>query len=468
VKAARKDFATELAEATSVIKKMETKLSGEVMVVSGEVVSFKAQQATVNRKTKAELKRIEKLMNDNHSVSIKARGKLRRILDENKRAAHEETQALSKLFKNKIASIRSEAAADRQAAAKDLTDATEKMYEKMADAQKAQLYENKLSGLAIKKYSAESKAAIAAANKAFNARLDTLTNVIASNHKKVEDGFEVLTGVIRNYKDEGVKDRKLIRKQNEAMNSDMQKAIVRAIQIGEARAKKVAQEAREHLAGAKQSMLVEITNTVEDYADMTFKTIQGKHGKIADNYLSLKAYAKTAEEKIVAYVAKGKGKNLSSLGDLLVNIAALSSVKPVKSEGISPSNKIGKLFTTGAVKVDNSVNKINNLAMEFITVANACRERWSVGLGKYLLLTLEAAMSGKGVLQVDKVDGASGNWVFINGHAVGLSNKLNDFEGLAVRMAHYEATLAKMTAGLSGKHTGKVAKFVSPPEWPGN
>merc|ERR1712070_1334044 len=116
-------------------------------------ISFKAQQAIVNRKTKAELVRIEKLMNDNHSVSIKARGKLKVILDENKRAAHEETQALSKLFKNKIASIRSEAASDRRAAAKDLTDATEKMYEKMSDAQKAQLYENKLNdfeGLAVR------------------------------------------------------------------------------------------------------------------------------------------------------------------------------------------------------------------------------------------------------------------------------------------------------------------------------
>merc|ERR1711924_588183 len=51
-----------------------------------------------------------------------------------------------------------------------------------------------------------------------------------------------------------------------------------------------------------------------------------------------------------------------------------------------------------------------------------------------------------GVLQVDKVEGHSGNWVFVNGHAVGLSNKLNDFEGLAVRMGHYEATLAKLTA----------------------
>merc|ERR1740130_1236725 len=59
-------------------------------------------------------------INSNNSVSTKARGKLRKILDENKRAAAEETKALNKLFRGKIASIRSEAAADSLAAKKDL------------------------------------------------------------------------------------------------------------------------------------------------------------------------------------------------------------------------------------------------------------------------------------------------------------------------------------------------------------
>merc|ERR1712022_48373 len=126
--------------------------------------------------------------------------------------------------------------------------------------------------------------------------------------------------------------------------ADMQKALTRAIQEGEAKAKAVAQRAQEHLANAKQSMLIEITNTVEDMADKTFKTIQGSHQKIADNYLSLKAYAVTAEDKLSEYVMKGKGKNLSSLGDLLTNIAAMSSVKPAKAEGISPSTSIPEIL----------------------------------------------------------------------------------------------------------------------------
>jgi len=80
-------------------------------------------------------------------------------------------------------------------------------------------------------------------------------------------------------------------------------------------------------------------------------------------------------------------------------------------------------------------------------------------------------MLEKGVLQVDKVEGHSGNYVFLNGHAVGLSNKLNDFESLAVRMAKYEAGLAKLTAALSGKVKRsaivKKVAYVSPPEWNG-
>merc|ERR1711998_436279 len=410
VKTARKDFATDLAVLTAEIKSMETRLHGDIQVVAGEVVSHKAAQAVVNRHTKSELERIEKLMNDRKSESKKARGKLRQILDENKRAAAEEVKALDGLFKTKIAKIRSQAASDSVAAKKDLTAATEALYDKMAKIQTEQLYENQVAAKKIGEYSATQLAAVAGAKKDFNNRLDTLANTIGANHKTVEKGLEVLPGVIRDYEKAGADDRALIKKQNAAMGADMQKAITRAIQEGEAKAKAVAQRAQEHLANAKQSMLVEITNPVENMADKTFKTIQGSHQKIADNYLSLKAYAVTASDKLEDYVMKGKGKNLSSLGDLLMNIAALSSVKPQKAEGISASSTLPEVFSGGVVKVDNSISKIN-----------------------------------------------------------GLTNKLNDFEGLAVRMGHYEATLAKLTAALSGKVTKpKPPVYAKPPQWEGN
>merc|ERR1711981_392784 len=469
VKNARKTFATSIASVTAVVKDQETRITGMTQVVSAEVISNRATQARVNRKTAAELKRINKLANLRHSASIRARGKLRAIMDENKRAAAEEVKALNGLFTNKLSKIRREASRNRLSAARDLTAASDRFYTNLARVQRAQAYENKNMAKDIEEYSAKAKAAIGAAKANFNARLTNLGNVIGANHKKVESGFAVLTGVIRNYKRAGKLDRAMIRKQNDAMKRDMDKAIVKAIQIGEAKARRVEERARVNLSRTKKAMMIEITNRIEEGADKAFKTIQGSHAKIADNYLSLMSYAITAKEKLSKYVVEGKGKNLSSLGDLLVNVAALSHVKPKKAEGISPSKTLRATFSGAVIKVDNSVRKINGLVNEYIAVMNACRMRWPMGLGKYLLLKLQGSMQGKGVLQVDKVSDHAGNFVYLNGRAVGLSNKLNDFESLAVRMGHYEATLAKLTAELAGKVAKHKKGFkVTPPEWPGN
>merc|ERR1711871_1853313 len=469
VRQARKDFATGLLSVTDQIKAMDTKLVNQVQVVSAEVISHKAAQTRVNQHVAAEIKRVEKLMNDQNPKSIKARGKLRAILDENKRAAHDEVVALDGLFKEKIGEISAQANADALGAKKDLTEATEKMYEQMAEVQKANLYANEEHATAIDAYSKDSLGAIADSKAWFTDRMDILTDTIAANHKKVEKNFEILTGVVRSYKEAGEADRDLIRMQNDALNAEMMEAIDTAIQIGEAKAKAVAQRARAALKGTSDALLVEITDTVEEYADATFKLVQGNHQKIADNYLSFKAYAVTASEKITEYVAKGKGKNLSSLGDLLVNTAFLSDVTVEPEEGLSPTKEIPLPFSNGKVEIDNSVSKINGLVNEYVKTVNSCRERWPMGLGKYLLMKLEGAMTKKGVLQVDKLESKSGNWVFMNGHAVGLSNKLNDFEGLAVRMGTYEATLAKLTATLSGKpkDTAAAEVYVPPPEWEG-
>merc|ERR1712054_671974 len=114
VKVARQDFATGLATITSTIKEMDTRLKGEVMVVSGELADHKAVQNHVNGHVNAEINRVEKLMDHRFSVSDRARGKLRNILNENKRAAAQEVMALDSLFRTKITKIRSECAHDAE------------------------------------------------------------------------------------------------------------------------------------------------------------------------------------------------------------------------------------------------------------------------------------------------------------------------------------------------------------------
>merc|ERR1711865_1316818 len=68
---------------------------------------------------------------------------------------------------------------------------------------------------------------------------------------------------------------------------------------------------------------------------------------------------------------------------------------------------------------------------------------------------------------VAKINGKAGNYVFVNGHSVGLSNKLSDFSTLAARMTTYESVLAKLTAKITTPK--QVPEFEAPaPEWEGN
>merc|ERR1711903_37556 len=190
--------------------------------------------------------------------------------------------------------------------------------------------------------------------------------------------------------------------------------------------------------------------------------------RAADNDLSLKAYAVASADLVIDYRKKGKnGRNLSSIGDLLQTVAAPGAVKPPKAEGLGMGGtKLPTIFTGKNIKVSGAVAAINGLVNEYSTSCAQVRARWPMGLGKYLLDKLEESMLAKGVLQVDKVPGKAGNFVYMNGRSVGLSNKLNDFAKLAARMSIYESVLAKLTAKLSVPH--KPAKFYAKaPEWQG-
>merc|ERR1712072_897162 len=146
-------------------------------------------------------------------------------------------------------------------------------------------------------------------------------------------------------------------------------------------------------------MLLEISARVEATAVKIFKSVQGNHKKIADNYLSLKAYCVTARGKLSGYVKKG-GKNLSSLGELMTAVAGMSSVKARKAEGIgSGASTIPAIFSAKNVKVSNVFSKINGLVNEYSGVLARVRRVWPMGLGKYLLMKLEESMLAKGVLQ---------------------------------------------------------------------
>merc|ERR1711959_547556 len=252
-----------------------------------------------------------------------------------------------------------------------------------------------------------------------------------------------------------------------ALEADLNKSVVRAIAIGEARAKAVEQRLNANLKKTKRFLQTELSEGIDRAADNVFKIVNGKRQKIADNYLSLKAYAVASADLVVDYRRKGKnGRNLSSVGDLLQTVASLGAVKPPKAEGLGMGGKTIPSIFGKNIKVGGQVAAINGLVNEYSTSCAQVRARWPMGLGKYLLDKLEQSMLAKGVLQVDRVSGKAGNFVYMNGRSVGLSNKLNDFAKLASRMSIYESVLAKLTAKLSGPKK-KAKFFAKPPEWQG-
>jgi len=434
------------------------------------VVSDKAAQIRINESVDGELKRILSKSNDYETKNVGARGIIRKIMDENKQAAAQEVQELAQEAEADLKKLRSQQAGTLLQFKQDLTGATESVYEKLAKDNKAQ--QAALSGLKgnLAEATATTKASLADSKAVFSSRVITLENAITANAKHFEDGLTHLTGVTMNWKEAAESDRANIRMMRDGMVADLNKNIARAIQLGEAKIKAVEEEANLNIATERKSLLTTISASVENMADNVFKVTQENRQKIADNYLSLKAYASTAADKIVDYLEKGKGRNLSSVGDLLQTVAGLSDVKTKPAEGMGfGGDTLPMIFSGKTVKVDGAISKINGLVDEYIATLGQVKERWPLGLGKYLLAKLEIAMSKAGALEVDKIEGKSGNYVFMNAHAVGLSSKLSDFEGLAVRMAGYESTLAKMTGHLSGKKTaGEKTATVPPPEWQGN
>merc|ERR1711918_180870 len=156
----------------------------------------------------------------------------------------------------------------------------------------------------------------------------------------------------------------------------------------------------------KRYLQVEMGESVERAADNVFKLIEGKRQVVADNYLSLKAYAVAAADSVEDYVTKGKGRGLSSIGDLLVTVGSMSAVHDPAEEGLGMGGtELPTIFSGEVMHVSGAVAAINGLVNEYTDACVQVRERWPMGLGKYLLSKLEVSMMDKGCLQVDKVEG---------------------------------------------------------------
>merc|ERR1712070_550222 len=467
---ARKFFTMGLAEVTAEVKASETRLVGEIGKAAQLVVDESAMQARVNNKVKAEIARVEKLSDSNFSKAKRARGKIKELMDKNKVVAHQEVQDLGKSAEAKLAKVRAYLAKLSKAAKKDLTKATKTLHENLAQFQNEQTEEIEKMTASLKMASATTKKKLADAKEDFKAKYAQLVNTVTANNKEYEDGIEQITGVVHTWKVASAQDRELIKEESKTINADLNKAIVKAVQLGEAKAKEVEDRATENAESMKRALTIEISQQVERMADTVLKTVLDGRGTIANNYLSVKGYAGAASDTIMDYVQKGHGKGLSAIGDLLQAIAAVSKVKTKGAEGVSAGlGEIVPPFGGSPIPEVKDITKVNGLVDEYTKTFATVRMGYQWGIGKYLLEKFAESMMKEGVLTIGKKSGSAGQWVYINGKALGLSSRMGEFEAVGCRLAAYQGFLSKLAAKLPKKKAAAVERLsVPPPEWPGN
>merc|ERR1711871_1043201 len=433
----KKAFPMRLNGLMSTLKAQEKKLTGEVGVVSDMNTSYRRQQATVNRRVTATIKKIQKVSNQRHSQAKRARATIRKIMNANKLIAAREVKALAASAQARIQKLRTHQKNLVRDQARDLRQATRTMVGRMSAAAAAQF--NKVTKMQanLRMAKASAAAALKSAKAEFAVKLTTLSNTVVANRKGFEKGLARVTGVMHSWK------------------------------VKFAKANRAERRANVNMAKTKKALSVEMAARTERMADNVFRSMNKDRQAIANNSLSVKGYCGAAQHAIVKFQQGKGGRSLSSIGDFLQQVAFVSKLRTKKAHGPANGAKTVSLpFSGKPVKALNSVNKINGLVAEYTKIYSMVQMRYTMGLGKYLLGKLASSMQKKGILRVHTKAGQAGKHVSVDGKTLGLSSQVGAFAGLSVKLSAHTNTLARMSAKLPKKSiVHKIS--VPPPEWNG-
>jgi len=468
IAAARKDLNMDIVSVRAFLTEVDTRLIGDIQIVAKMVVDDTAEQARINKHVDAEIKRVISLSDKNYSEDKRARGKIKEIMDKHKEIAQKEVADLAAKSAASVAEIEDYQNGLVKQWKNDLSDSTTRLYEKMAEdriSQDAAVAGLKTQqGLAI----AKTDAALVEAKEDFKAMYEGLVDTVSAHHKDFEDKVKHQTGVVYDWKATADADRALLRKEANAMKSDLSSSIVKAIQIGEAKAAEVLEVGIANIEAHKAAMMIEIGEQIEAMADEVLKTIVEDRKTTANNYLSVKAYSKCAQDQILDYINKGEGNGLSSVGGFLKAVAIGSEAPTKPSQGIAAgSGGFTAPFGGGVIAEVPEINKVNGLVDEYYLILTDVRSQYPYGIGNYLLTKLSKSMTAEGILTTGPMADHSGTFVYVSGKTLGLAHKMDDFSALGCRITDYEEAMGSLTAKLP--HKAIVTPIVVPaPEWQGN
>lgn len=244
-----------------------------------------------------------------------------------------------------------------------------------------------------------------------------------------------------------------------------------ALQLGEAQAKQkddtdstrwsVRKNGSPHHYALQQA----VSRKIEDRADVWFGNLDHTRRTIAKNYLQLLAYTSVTPKLSRSAMVVGHT-GLLSLGDLLLTVQK-RQMKPIVQVGVGMgSDTATPMFGASSRQIHDAVGRINEVLRDYTQVFRVLRARWRLGVGRYVLGKVEAAMMRQGVLRVEHQLGKDPT-VAMNSMAIGLQDQLSTFKKYAVPMPTFKVAHAKMQSMLSiSTLRGKLE--MHGPEWQGH
>ena len=203
--------------------------------------------------------------------------------------------------------------------------------------------------------------------------------------------------------------------------------------------------------------------------------------KVAQNYAQLKAYVASAGSHFeIGADGRGFPHKWGSLTDLLMTIWAHAklqdashSVGPVMAAHNATTRPLFWEGGTAPSAGTGAASGLGRLVDEYSSVMAELHERWSHGLGRYLLAHIEESMYRDGLLVIKKQ--VAKKEIYLNGKSLGLSGKklagLDDFavpfELFAKRSGKILAQAGTAQPADPPNHEATPAEAM-PPEYQGN
>merc|ERR1712054_186740 len=296
-------FKTSTLHLAGIVEEQSKKMNARVDQLSATVRSNKLNQADVNNKVAAELKRMAKVGDDRYNEQLEKDAELKALMAKNKAAAEEHMEEMSNKFFEEVDKIKQQMKKDRAHAESALTDATSKLYETIEANTKAQEAVNKALTEETRRVMLDSEAALKEAKDGFATKISGLHSTVKKLAKKHSKGIEDLTGIVQENAIKDLDGRNELHKIAEFNKNLLKTAVADAVHKGEQRALQIEAKMTKENKKTREQMNSRITTEISGLR----KAI---HGQITELALETKE-ARAAMRKEMIFAIKSASRSQS-------------------------------------------------------------------------------------------------------------------------------------------------------------